>query len=440
MTTTIFNRTAERAVLAECIHNNEFIPVLQQKVPESCYFGLEKHILLYNIITTLDGAYDSFDRHMIEQYIYDNELQETLSKESLSKILATTSTKQILKDHIETIVADYKRRTISNNTEKAQQLLQSPKKEDMEEAILLLNEATMLMASTQESTTEDVFDVVIESVGSILQDIDIFPKDIIIRDGSLVIISARPAMGKTALALNLSWILVELGYNILCFSLEMLKEDLKIRLVQSTLRVEQNEALEKQYEFNKLRSKTKGKLLLEDSVNEISRIIPIIKSKHKLNKIDFVVIDYLQLVEYSKYDANDNKRVSYISRELKKLSLQTGIKTIVLSQLNRGLESRDDKRPRMSDLRDSGAIEQDADVILALYQAGQYYKLNPATNKPYDGETELLVLKNRRGKLMTIPLWFNKKYTLFERDNEVSDVDNIIAQMEENENKTKKKG
>ena len=98
-------------------------------------------------------------------------------------------------------------------------------------------------------------------------------------------------------------------------------------------------------------------------------------------------------MEFSKYDSNDNKRVSYISRELKKLALQTGIKIFVLSQLNRGLESRDDKRPRLGDLRDSGAIEQDADIVLGLYQPGQYYKINPATNKPYDGETELIVMK-----------------------------------------------
>lgn len=440
MSDTIFNRTAERAVLAECIRNNEFIALLQQSVPESCYFGLAKHILLYNIITTLDDSYDSFDRYIVEQYIYDNELQDTLSKDALSKIIATTSTKQILSDHIESIVSDYKRRTISQNTEKAQLLLQSPKKEDMEDAILLLNEATMLMASTQKTTTEDVFDIIIESVGSILGDIDIFPSDIVVRDGSLIVIAARPAMGKTTYVLNMAWILVGLGYNVLTFSLEMLKEDLKIRMVQSTLRVEQSEALEKQYEFNKLQSRVKGRLLIEDSVHDISRIIPIIKSKNKIRKLDFVVIDYLQLVEFSKYDSNDNKRVSYISRELKKLALQTGIKIFVLSQLNRGLESRDDKRPRLGDLRDSGAIEQDADIVLGLYQPGQYYKINPATNKPYDGETELIVLKNRRGALLTVPLWFDKVHVLFEKDNEGSDVDNIIKQMEENEKpKTKKK-
>ena len=239
--------------------------------------------------------------------------------------------------------------------------------------------------------------------------------------GDLIIVAGRPSMGKTAFALNISQnaaIHAEQPHAVAVFSLEMSKEQLVTRLLCSEARIDAGRLrtghlIESDWEklargAGKLHE---SKIFIDDtpaiSVLEMRAKCRRMKAEHN---IQMIMVDYLQLMRGSSNPESRQQEISEISRSLKALAKELDVPVIALSQLNRGLESRTDKRPMMSDLRESGAIEQDADVIMFVYRGEVYDK----ENEELKGKAEIIIGKQRNGPIGIVDLAFRGEYTRFE--------------------------
>ena len=263
-------------------------------------------------------------------------------------------------------------------------------------------------------------------------------------EGDLVIIAARPAMGKTALVLNMALKNVEQKKGVILFSLEMPAEQLMLRMLAAKTSIplqnlRKGDMDDKEWSilsaaFDDLNSK---KLFVDDggsiNINQLrARVRKLAQIQE--NNISLVIIDYLQLMQ-GLGNKDRHQEVSDISRGLKMLARELKIPIVALSQLNRGLESRPDKRPMLSDLRESGAIEQDADIIMFVYRDDVYKQRDEARkekeakdkgedykskfiDKPIE-EAEIIIGKQRNGPIGTVKLDFHKALTKFiDKDNE----------------------
>ncbi len=239
------------------------------------------------------------------------------------------------------------------------------------------------------------------------------------QEGDLVIIAGRPSMGKTSFALNIGeHVAIDMGMPVAVFSMEMGAEQLALRMLGSVGRID----------AQRLRT---GRLLEEDwprlseaiermhtaplHIDETPALAPLeLRARarrlaREYGKLGMIIVDYLQLMSGSSAGENRATEISEISRSLKALAKELKVPVLALSQLNRTVEQRTDKRPVMSDLRESGAIEQDADVILFIYRDEVY---NPDT--PDKGVAEIIIGKQRNGPIGKVQLRFGGEHTRFD--------------------------
>lgn len=236
----------------------------------------------------------------------------------------------------------------------------------------------------------------------------------------LIILAARPGMGKTALALNIARnAAVEGNISVAVFSLEMSKEQLSMRLLCSEARVDSSRVrggFLGDDDWLKLTDAasvlTSAPIFIDDSPDITSLSIRAKSRRLKMdNDLGLVVIDYLQLMRGSSPAERRDLEISEISRSLKALAKELDIPVLALSQLNRKLEERGDKRPLLSDLRESGALEQDADLVAFIYRDEVY---NKDENNPKQGTSEIILAKHRNGAVGKVNLTFLSAYTRFE--------------------------
>lgn len=248
-----------------------------------------------------------------------------------------------------------------------------------------------------------------------------------LHEDNLIILAARPAMGKTALALNIAqYIAVKEKKPVAIFSLEMGAESLIERMLASEGMVEGyhlktgNLSVEEWSRLVHAQGNLYDAPIFVDDTAGI-RISEIRSKARKLAQemggLGVIIIDYLQLITGSKGE-NRQQVVSEISRELKILAKDLKVPVIALSQLSRAVEQRQDKRPMLADLRESGSIEQDADIVAFLYRDA-YYQKEQADSQEANNVTELILEKNRHGSLGTVKLYFHKEYTKFSSVEEV---------------------
>ena len=242
-----------------------------------------------------------------------------------------------------------------------------------------------------------------------------------LHEGNLIILAARPAMGKTALALNIAKHVATVERKpAVIFSLEMGAEELIERIVASEGMIPGyhlktgNLSTDEWKRLVHAQSNLYDVPIFVDDTAGI-RISDIRSKARKLSQemggLGIIIIDYLQLITGSKRE-NRQQIVSEISRELKILAKDLKVPVIALSQLSRSVEQRQDKRPMLSDLRESGSIEQDADIVAFLYRDA-YYQKEQADSQEVNNVTELILEKNRHGSLGTVKLYFHKEYTKF---------------------------
>ena len=237
-----------------------------------------------------------------------------------------------------------------------------------------------------------------------------------LQKSDLIIIAARPSMGKTAFALNIAVNAAKAGGKVLLFSLEMSEELLTERMLSAESLVEIKKLREgnlEEEEFQKLSDGSERLNGLEIYIDDTPGIAPtVIKNKCKrmiMEKkgLDLVVIDYLQLMSMEGRSENRTLEISALTRYLKQLAREIDCPVVVLSQLSRSVEARTDKRPVLSDLRESGSIEQDADLVMFLYRE-EYYKKEESTRP---GECDIIIAKHRNGPTDTGTLTWLGKYT-----------------------------
>lgn len=234
---------------------------------------------------------------------------------------------------------------------------------------------------------------------------------------TLTVIAARPSMGKSALGLNFCENVADAGTPAGMVSLEMSEPELNIRQLSRACRID-SQALRtakltpeeyERFKQGRLKLKQRTQLYIDDSAAVTAgNLRASARRLHRQHGLGLLVVDYLQLLVSSSTEDNRQQEIAQISRSLKLLSKELHIPIVALSQLNRNVESREDKRPRLSDLRDSGAIEQDADTVLFLYRDDYY---NPDSDA--QGIAEVIVAKNRMGPSGTVKLAFTGRHSTF---------------------------
>lgn len=240
-----------------------------------------------------------------------------------------------------------------------------------------------------------------------------------LQPADLVIVAGRPSMGKTTFAMNIAeHAAIKNKKPVLVFSMEMPADSLAMRMMSSLGRVDQHRVRTGKLEDEDWPRITSAVSILSDAplfIDDAAALSPgeVRARARRLSRehgqLGLIVLDYLQLMQVSGFKENRTTEISEISRSLKALAKELNVPVIALSQLNRGLEQRTDKRPVMSDLRESGAIEQDADLIIFIYRDEVYNE-----NSPEKGVAEIIIAKQRNGPIGKVRLTFLGKYTRFE--------------------------
>ncbi|MBI1995191.1 MAG: replicative DNA helicase [Deltaproteobacteria bacterium] len=258
-----------------------------------------------------------------------------------------------------------------------------------------------------------------------------------LQPAELIIVAGRPGMGKTSFALNIAANAAFTGAGVAVFSLEMAKEQLVLRMLCSEARVNSSKVRSGylgERDFPQL-AKAAGRLheapIYIDDTPAISVLELRAKARRlvrdRSKKIGLIVVDYLQLMRGMGAASNREQEISEISRSLKALAKELNVPVIALSQLNRRVEDRGDRRPMMSDLRESGAIEQDSDVIMFIYRDEVYNK----SDESKKGLAEIIVAKQRNGPIDTVTLTFLNEYTRFENYTERDELEYSYDEAEE---------
>jgi replicative DNA helicase len=240
-----------------------------------------------------------------------------------------------------------------------------------------------------------------------------------LQQGDLVIVAGRPSMGKTTFAMNIAEnAAIKNQHPVLVFSMEMPGEQLALRMMSSLGRIDQHRVRNGKLHDEDWPRITSAVSMLSEApmfIDDTPALSPAelrararrLAREH--GKLGLIVVDYLQLMQVPGYKENRTNEISEISRSLKTLAKELHVPVIALSQLNRSLEQRQDRRPVMSDLRESGAIEQDADLIVFIYRDEVYNE-----DSPDKGKAEIIIAKQRNGPIGKTILTFLGQYTVFE--------------------------
>ena len=240
-----------------------------------------------------------------------------------------------------------------------------------------------------------------------------------LQKGDLVIVAGRPSMGKTTFAMNIAeYAAIKGDKPVLIFSMEMPAEQLTMRMISSLGRIDQHNLRTgklKDEDWPRISSAVAVLSEAQMYIDDTPALTPV-EMRARARRVarangglGLIMIDYLQLMRVPHTRENRTNEISEISRSLKALAQELDVPVMALSQLNRGLESRTDKRPIMSDLRESGAIEQDADVIAFIYRDEVYNE-----DSPHKGIAEIIIRKQRNGPIGEFQLTFTGQYTRFD--------------------------
>lgn len=447
MEESLYNLAFERSVLSSIIFDpaqfDEFEAVLNAED-----FYLAAHQEIYRAMLSLSHRDLPIDEEFIKKELSGKQkfdervLVEILTANPISN---TTAYVQEIKDkaikrHLLTLTTEIKRVTLEENLngsdvvdlveKKLYEITQNSQSIDFKDAPRITDDTMAYIEEMRERG-----DAILVGVDTGYAELNKMTTGF--GKGDLVIIAARPAMGKTSFALNMVQNLIEKGKGVAFFSLEMPAEQLMLRLlsVQTSIQLQRlrlgdfnpeeykrlNDAVDKM-RHSKLFVDDHGSL----NIHQLRSKLRKLKSRHP--EIELAVIDYLQIMNGTG-GKDRHLEVSEISRGLKMLARELEIPIVALSQLNRSLESRSDKRPMLSDIRESGSIEQDADIILFVYRNDVYlYKEEKEREKEAisngkefiskyvekeEEEAEIIIGKQRNGPTGHVKLVFQKKFTRF---------------------------
>jgi len=394
---------AEAAVLGSMIYDDTCIGRILPILDEKSFFKPE-HQTIYNALIALFVGNSPTDAIALRTELkMINQLERVGGAEYIKEILESVPSSANALYYAGVVRDQQKYRDLIGTVEQMQTVFDEPL--DVDEQIQRIQDMALGFDKSKPSTeyftlAEHAEKVAAESqeqkvvIRTGLRNID----NIIggVNAGELIIIAGRPSMGKSALALQFTLNMAKDGLSIVFFTLEMTHR----AFIERALKSEQASALK---ELD---------VVLHEAGQTPDRQIAFIKTRKQAHKVDVVFVDYLQLMSAGRKNENRVQEITTISRKLKLASISENIPIIALSQLNRQVESRNKHRPRLSDLRESGSIEQDADVVMLLNRE-DYYRRNEDPEALQDGSTELIIAKNRQGPTGIARLVFLDKYVQF---------------------------
>jgi replicative DNA helicase len=426
------NIDAERSVLAALLLNDEYIAQVSELLVSADYYH-PAHRLIYQAIIDLAAA-----RQRVDLLTLQDELTKKGHIESIGGVVYLVSLQEdipamgFIEQHAKIIREKALLRQLINS---ATGIISNCYQQNDENIDAVLDDAEKTIFQICNKRSEQSFvqlNIWLKKTFAHLSEIKSHSKGITgiptgykkldqmtsgLQKGDFIVLAARPSMGKTALALTIASHAAIQGFCVGFFSLEMSAEQLTLRMLSSESGIAHHHirnatiTSEEWLELTKVAGRIGDlKLFIDDTA-----MLDIMELRAKARKlkaeqdVQFIVIDYLQLLHSTKKHENRHQEISDISRALKALAKELKIPIIALSQLSRAVDSRMDKRPLLSDLRESGAIEQDADLIMFIYRDSVYNQEceNPAL-------AELIIGKQRNGPTGTVHLHFAKELTKFE--------------------------
>ncbi len=431
---------AEEAVLGAILKQpNVLNKVVEMLRPDSFYMPAHRHI--YEAMKHLYDSNENIDIVSVSETLnYSSKLESVGGRAYINDLLANTVTTANVKYYAKIIMENaIKRSLISAGSE----IVASGYEKQMTVDEALDSAERLIFDIASKKSTSDlvhVKDIVLDTyqrieynyehkgeltgVATKFYELDAMTNGL--HKSDLIIIAARPAMGKTAFVLNIAQnVAIQSKVPVAIFSLEMSKQQLMQRMLCSeaevdTQRLKTGNMQSKDWEklANAMNEFSQAPIYIDDTsgctITDLRAKCRRLKMKEK--NLGLIVIDYLQLMEGSGRE-DRMQQISAISRGLKVLARELDVPVIALSQLSRAVESRTDKRPMLSDLRESGAIEQDADIVMFIYRDDYYKKVEEegeeAAAKSANGESEIIIAKHRNGPVGSVKLLFQGNITKF---------------------------
>ncbi|MBA4723912.1 MAG: replicative DNA helicase [Gammaproteobacteria bacterium] len=431
-------REAERAVLGGLMLETHRFDTVIQVITETDFQGKD-HQIIFESMSELVNENKPLDPLTVSEKLDNsNNLNRVGGKNYLIELATSTPSAANLEAYAEIIRQRSISRKLMQANSEITDLINNPQGQNGEE---LLDHAERLIFSLNDETSQN--DSSLQSmkelipstmdrlhelsnkkgglIGSSTGFTDLDKKLQGIQNGDLIIVAGRPSMGKTSFAMNIAENVLtndDTDGAVLIFSLEMPGESLTTRMLSGMSKLDQQNVRSGMLRDDQL------KILLEEGerlknlplwIDDSSLLTPMeLRAKARRlarseGGLSLIVVDYLQLMQLPTSAENRVNQISEISRSLKSLAKELDVPVVALSQLNRAVEQRPNKRPIMADLRDSGAIEQDADVILFIYRDEVYNEDSEQGNK-----AEIIIGKQRNGPIGTVHLTFLKEYTRFE--------------------------
>jgi len=403
---------------------------------ETEYFYLDSNAKIFEVIQELYNRHDPVDVNTVTtELVAKNILNQVGGVEYLSEVINSVATGANIEYYIKSVAEKYTLRRLIEAATKIEKHA-NESEPDVSALVELAEKEIFNVGKTRRTTefrkiqdvlikTQEDIELLVKNKGKVtgltygLRDLDTVTEGM--HPSQLIIIAARPAVGKTAFALNIATAAAKATKkNVAIFSLEMPAEQLVLRMISSLGQIDNKKLQNGRLESEDYRRINEAMSQLADTniffhdgtattASEIQAKCRRLSTQGE--GLGLVVIDYLQLIDSSgKYQGARQQEISEISRKLKTMALDLNVPVIALSQLSRSVEKREDKKPVLSDLRESGAIEQDADIVAALHAPDVEV---PQTDDSIPAPIQLILLKHRNGPTATIDMLFKKKTSTF---------------------------
>ena len=428
---------AEQSVLgAMMLSGNAIEKACEKLFPESFY--QEKHQIIFKTIVDLHDKKEPIDLTTITAELNnENKLNEVGGMEYIADLLSVVPNAANIESYVDIVEDNYLLRNVIDTSSDISTLAYEHNGEVSDILDQVESKIVGIIKNRRTSEFKRIQDV-LDDVEANLEFLSKSKGEITgiptgwyeldkmtsgLHENQFIIIAGRPAMGKTAFALNLAThVATHTDKTVAIFSLEMGAEQLANRMISSLGQIDGLKLTNGNLVNNDWKRITEAKSQLAGAKLFISDDAGVtvgdIKSKCRRlatseDGLDLVIIDHLQLLTMGgNYGNNRQAEITDISRNLKKMAMELNVPVVALAQLSRGVESREDKRPKMSDLRESGSIEQDADIVALLYR-DDYYQTPKGTEMPDPSLSELIIGKHRNGPTGIINLLFKKNTSTF---------------------------
>ena len=429
------NIDAEKALIGSLFWSKASLQRGCEEVEKEMFY-LDSNATIFEVIKDLYHSNNPVDANTVTtELVARNILNQVGGVEYLSEIINSVATGANIEYYINSVAEKYTLRRLIEAATKIQKEA-NDSEPDVSSLVELAEKEILNVGKTRRTSefrkiqdvlakTQEDIELLVKNKGKVtgltygLRDLDAVTEGM--HPAQLIIIAARPAVGKTAFALNIATAAAKATKkNIAIFSLEMPAEQLVLRMISSLGQIDNKKLQTGRLESEDYRRLNEAMSQLADtniffhdaSATTASEIQAKCRRLSTQGEgLGLVLIDYLQLIESSgKYQGGRQQEISDISRKLKTMALDLGVPVIALSQLSRGVEKREDKKPVLSDLRESGAIEQDADIVAALHAPDVEV---PITDDTIPAPIQLILLKHRNGPTATIDMLFKKKTSTF---------------------------